>query len=101
MGNSARGTDGPPGSETRSCAQGNHGNLRSPGGCSSRSLEGSPAEGRPEAASYGRQDDGSGRSTVDGDEGNESTGGRAPTGEEPGRGTREPNAGSGLSSRSS
>src|SRR3984957_17142516 len=96
-----RGDGGPPGSETRSCAQGNHGNLRSPANCSLKVTGGLARRGKTGGGKLGRQDGGSRRSTADGDEGNESTGGRASTGEEPGRETGGPNTGSDLSSRSS
>jgi len=42
------------------------------------------AEGEPEATLQAQQGGGSGRSTVDGGEGNEPTGGKAPTDGEPG-----------------
>jgi hypothetical protein len=47
--------------------------------CSGSSPEGELAERKAEAVPQARQVGGSGRSTVDGGEGNESTGGKAPT----------------------
>jgi hypothetical protein len=68
-----RGDDGPPGSETRSWAQGNHGNLRSPANRSLKVRGGLARRGKTGGGKLGRQDDGSRRSTADGDEGDEST----------------------------
>jgi len=47
--------------------------------CSGSSPEGELAERKAEAVPQTRQGGGSGSSTVDGGEGNESTGGKAPT----------------------
>jgi hypothetical protein len=58
-------------------------------------MKGALAEGEPKAMHWVCADGGSGRSTVDGGEGNEPAGGKAPTGEDLGRAGAGPDTGPG------
>ena len=92
-----RGAAALPGSEAISRAKGTCRNLGSPVGACGEVARGGSGKGQPKPLAELRRGGGSGCSTDDGGEGNEPTGGKAPTREESGRVGEGPDTGPGFS----